>query len=317
MREFLQHLNVVAECRAAKLGFWSCPPFLFVVMGVVDMVGILTSYLFANRYVEEPEAAALVVLAVAIVIFIIGNFVIHGFNRIAEANRIKSEFIAIVSHQLRSPLAVFKWTLDALATGSASARAGDHISYQRILSENTEKMIQLVNILLDVSRIEAGRFTVGREPLSLQALTADLLRSFEPYAAANRISLAYRTTGEAVPPVVGDRERLKMVIQNLVDNAVRYSLAGGAVVIRTFPGGAGTVEWQVEDQGIGIPREEQRFIFQKFYRTGLARRQQTEGTGIGLYISKAVIEALGGEIGFRSEAGKGSTFWFRLPVYRS
>lgn len=316
MRELLQRLNVVAECRAAKLGFWSCPPFLFVVMGVVDMAGILTSYLFANRYVEEPEAAALVVLAVAIVIFIIGNFVIHGFNRIAEANRIKSEFIAIVSHQLRSPLAVFKWTLDALATGSSSARVGDQISYHRILSENTEKMIQLVNILLDVSRIEAGRFRVAREPLSLETLTAELLRSFEPYAAASRISLALRTTGEAVAPVVGDRERLKMVIQNLVDNAVRYSPAGGAVTVRTLPGGAGTVEWQVEDQGIGIPREEQQFIFQKFYRTGLARRQQTEGTGIGLYISKAVIEALGGEIGFRSEAGKGSTFWFRLPVYR-
>ncbi len=317
MVAFAKDLDIFRECRDARISPWSCPPVLFIVMGILNIVAMLASYLLASRYVEEPELAALVVISVSGGIFVLGNFIIHGFRQIAEANRIKTEFIAIVSHQLRSPLSVFKWTLDAIARDDPSAPStSEEQSYRSILAENTEKMIQLVNMLLDVSRIEAGRFSVKREAVSLAVLTAELLRSFEPYARAAEITLTSYTTGEAIPAVLGDREKVKMVIQNLVDNAIRYSKPGDRVSVRLLPGGAGSVEWQVEDQGIGIPLAERNLIFQKFYRTSLARRHQTDGTGIGLYIARAVIEALGGEIGFRSEVGKGSTFWFRLPVSR-
>lgn len=310
-----RQLNIIMECHAAQLYLWSCPPFLFIIMGGVNIMAMIGAWLAANRYTNEPEIAALIVLAVSIIIFILGNFVIHGFHQIAEANRIKSEFIAIISHQLRSPLSIFKWTLDLLGRENQK-RAEDDSRNLTILSDNTSKMIQLVNMLLEVSRIEAGKFMVKREAVDLVGLTRTQLRSFEPYAAANRITLDYRVTGEELPRVRGDGEKLVMVVQNLIDNAVRYSKGGGAVTVRVLSGGAGTVEWQVEDRGIGIPREEQKRIFQKFFRTGLAQRHQTEGTGIGLYIAKAIIDALGGKIGFRSETNKGSTFWFRLPVYK-
>ncbi len=323
MGSFLARINIIAECRAANLGLWSCPPFLFVVMGFVDIGAMITSYLLSSRFVGEPEIAALVVIGVSMAIFIIGNFIIHGFNQVAEANRIKSEFIAIVSHQLRSPLSVFKWTVDAISRAEAGAAVppapasaeAPGPTYLGILRENTEKMIQLVNMLLEVSRIEAGRLVLRREPVRLELVTEETIRSFATYARAANIALEF-VRPATLSPVRGDTERLKMVIANLVDNAIRYSRTGGRVVVSVAPYSPSLVEWKIADAGVGIPAGEQRFVFQKFFRATSGMERQTQGSGLGLYIARSLITALGGEIGFTSRDHQGTTFWFRLPVYR-
>lgn len=321
-------LNVVGECRAARLSLWSCPPFLFVVMGFVNIIVMVASYLLANQYIEEPEIAALIVITITALIFIIGNFVIQGFTRIAEANRVKTEFIAIVSHQLRSPLAIFKWTLDAMSrtadvhagneaarrSGGISAEATSAVSYLQILRDNTEKMIQLVNMLLEVSRIEAGRLALRRELVRLDLLTEEIVRSYADYARASNISLSYLSP-VGVDPVRGDPEKIKMVIQNLVDNAIRYSSGGGRITIALAPHDRKLVEWKIQDTGTGIPEGQQQFVFQKFFRTPDAVRHQAEGSGLGLYIARSIVTALGGDIGFQSAEAQGSIFWFRLPMY--
>lgn len=309
-------MNVIAECREARLSLWSCPPFLFIIMGFVDITAMLGSYLLANRFLDEGQIV-LLITAVAVFIFVIGNFIIQGFNQIAEANRIKTEFIAIVSHQLRSPLSVFKWVLDAVTHAKGNApRDSTTESYLAMLQENSEKMIQLVNMLLEVSRLEAGRLTVRAEPIRLDLLTDEAVHTYNAYAHASNVTIRYQSTPNFAP-VRGDKEKIKMVIQNLIDNAIRYSKSGGEVVISLAFRDPHTAEWKIRDSGIGIAPEHQRYIFQKFYRTQQAVQHQTQGSGLGLYIARSLIVAQGGNMGFDSSPGRGTTFWFTLPVYVS
>lgn len=316
MGNFFKKLNVVGECRSLRLGFWQCPPFLFVIMGLVNISGMIGAYMLATRFQTEPEVAALIVIAVSILILIIGNFIITGFNKIAEANHMKSEFISIVSHQLRAPLAIFKWTLDLLKQKGV-VMDGNHRgepSYFEILQENNEKMVQMVNTLLEVSRIESNHLVLNREPVQMLSVTKKIVQSFEPYARASKIRLLLEAP-DALSPVFGDDSRLHMVVQNLLDNAIRYSLSDSEVRIRIRESG-GKIVWQIENRGVGIPPEQQKYIFQKFFRSTTAFKYRTEGNGLGLYIVKAIIEELGGTVGFASEGGK-TVFWFILPTIKN
>lgn len=310
-------LNILAECKALRWGLWQCPPFLFVILGFITILSLSTTAFIANIYFEEPEIPTVIATSIEAVIFlIIGNLIINGFNKIAESNRLKAEFVSVISHQLRSPLSIFKWTVDALErelktklTGGPDASLE---TFMRTIRETTESMIHLVNSLLEVSRIEAGRFVLKEEPFSLGEITEHIIEGFRKYAEASNIKIELEENSKT-PNIVSDRDRISMVIQNLLDNAIRYTRGSGKIKIK-ISNGSSRLKWSVEDEGIGIPPEQQKYIFQKFFRADSGRKKQTEGSGIGLYIAKAIVEASNGEIGFTSEENKGSMFWFKLPV---
>lgn len=322
MARWGSYFDVAGECRMLKVPFWQCPPFLFLMMGFITIISMVATYLFASRYTVEPEVAALIVIFVAVLFFVVGNLVIRGFDRIVDANRTKSEFISIISHQLGTPLSIFKMTLGlveqemkgvSLISADKDSKAPEHIaSLMTTLGETTENMIGLVHSLLEVSKIEARSIVLEKEIFSLNELTKKVVESRQRYASASNVRIIMDLDG-ALPKIRADRDRMLMVVQNLVDNAIRYTASGSTVTIVTTRERGG-VRWSITDQGIGIPDAAQRFIFQKFFRAQNGANRETHGSGIGLYIAKSIVDASGGRIGFKSREREGSTFWFTLPA---
>ena len=312
MVSWFAYINVASECRTLKLKLWHCPPFLFFMMGFVTIAAMIGTYIVASRYTDEPRIAALIVSFVAALFFVVGTMVVKGFNEVVEANRTESEFVSIISHQLGTPLSIFRMTLGLVEKLCAHDMAHPLTKHIKTLTDTTDNMIALVQSLMEVGRIEAGRLTLKIESFRLDEMTRLMADDLRSYAVANNIVLSVEHAPD-MPSVRGDIGRVKMAVQNLMDNAIRYSSIGGTVHIAIVRDG-GMMRWSVRDEGSGIPRAEQRFVFQKFFRAGNASVHNARGSGIGLYIAKGVVEACGGNIGFTSEDGKGTTFWFTLHI---
>ncbi len=311
-KNILSQLNIPAQCKRYNLSLWQCPQFLFLIMGIIIIGSILAAYFIGTRYIENPELVALIVLLVALILFIIAFIITRSFERLAEASRMKSEFINIVSHQLRSPLSNLRWAIELLMSGRLGKIEEKQTEYFRILKENSGRMRELVSDLLIISRIETTTLPLKKKEISLEDLIKKLISEFEPFAQASNVEIEFKSE-ENLPKILADPSQIRLVVENLLDNAVRYIKDRGKVKMLLSRRGQ-NLYFEIEDNGVGIPREDQKYIFQKFFRSENVLKYQTQGSGLGLYISKAIVERSGGKIGFKSQEGIGSTFWFTLPI---
>jgi len=186
------------------------------------------------------------------------------------------------------------------------------LEYFKILKENSNRMKELVSDLLTVSRIETAELPTKKEECHLEDIIKDFIKEFQPFATASNVEIAFKPQLN-LPKVLVDASQIKLVIENLLDNAIRYIKEPGKVEIRLERQNE-QLYFEIKDTGVGIPKDDQKYIFQKFFRSENIMRHQTQGTGLGLYIARAIIEKLGGKIGFKSQEGKGSTFYFTLPI---
>jgi two-component system phosphate regulon sensor histidine kinase PhoR len=224
-------------------------------------------------------------------------------------SQMKSDFVSFVTHQLRTPLAGIKWLLEL------TAQSGELPDTPRSLVEDAreanERLIRLVNDLLNVSRIESGKIEMTLEPTDLRELTAGVVAELQGLVQDKGHHLTL--DAEPLPPLRADRQLLRQVILNLLANAIKYTKPGGRVAIHVARRDA-EAWWSVRDSGIGIPKDSQRRLFEKFYRAENALTLETEGTGLGLYLVRLIVEQCGGRIWCESEEGRGSTFVFTLPL---
>ena len=327
LKNIFAQLNFPAQCRKYGLSLWQCPQFLFLIMGIIILGSALITYAIGNRYIEDPEIVTLIVLLLTLILFIIAFTISRSFERLAEANRMKSEFISVVSHQLRSPLSNLRWAIEILTSGRISSVNEKQAEYFKILKENSSRMRELVSDLLIVSRIEQGALPLKKKEISLEELIKETIKEFELFAGASNIEIKFKTSF-GLPKILTDSSRLKLVIENLIDNAIRYMPARQSSETDKLAAGRkkqGEIKiklekrkknlyFEIKDNGAGIPKEDQKYIFQKFFRSENILRYQTQGSGLGLYISKSIIKKLGGKISFQSQEDLGSTFWFTLPI---
>ncbi|MFH1401558.1 MAG: HAMP domain-containing sensor histidine kinase [Parcubacteria group bacterium] len=301
-----------SHCKKYGLSLWQCPQFLFFVMGIMIIVATLAAYFIGSRYVEDPLLVALIIILLAMVLFIISFIITQGFERLAEANRMKSEFVSIVSHQLRSPLTNLRWALSYLISEDMKDDPAQKAEYYKILQENAGRMGDLIDNLLIVSRMEQKTMLLKKEELSMEELINALIRDSEMFSAASNIKIDFKSEA-GLPKIFFDEYQIKLLLDNLLSNAIHYTKGGGTVEIRLLRKNK-NLFFEIKDSGMGIPKEDQKYIFQKFFRAQNAVQKQTQGSGLGLYIAKSVVDAAGGKIGFKSEEQKGSTFWFTLPI---
>lgn len=309
----LEGLNLKKICSQYRVGLWQCPQFLFLIMGMVIITAILASYAVASQY-QEPEIAALIVLILTAALFFVGYLIVKAFEQVALSSRSKSEFISIMSHQLRSPLSAIKWQLNLLLTGQTSQNE-EIKGYMETIVEQNERMIRSVNDLLEVNRIEDKDVILRPSQWSLADLTHRITEDYKKYALAHNVNIVFKSFN--IPKIFADEERIKSVIEHLIDNAIRYSASSGTITIEIKSKNNDKALWEITDEGRGIPIEEQKNVFEKFFRSPNTARYQTEGSGVGLFITKSIIRLSGGEVGFKSEENKGSTFWFTLPVNKT
>ena len=285
---------------------------MFLMMGLAIIFTSLTIYGIGTRYVLDPDLVSLIVLTVTIVLFVIAFSITRSLEGLAEASRLKSEFISIVSHQLRSPISNLKWAAEVLRSERFGEINDKQSEYIKMLGENNDRMAELVSDLLMVSKIEQGSLILQKTAFSLADLVKDVISGFRALAEASNVEIKIRFA-ENIPEVLADQAKIKVVVENLIDNAIRYIQERGEVLIEVTGKGE-NVLFKIEDNGVGIPREDQKHIFQRFFRSQNALRHQTQGSGLGLSIVKPIVEKSGGKIWFTSKENEGSTFYFTLPI---
>jgi signal transduction histidine kinase/DNA-binding response OmpR family regulator len=231
---------------------------------------------------------------------------------LVQADRAKDQFLGILSHELRTPLNAIQGFGSVLEDGLMGDLQPQQARYVGKILDASDSMLALVNDLLDMSRVQAGKFMLDRTDIALGPLVQKALASVAGAASDKKQTLVDATAGE-LPTITADPMRLMQVLTNLVTNAIKFTPEGGCITVRTQLAGE-AVRFEVADNGVGIPASEHGRIFLAFTQVDMSDTRQKGGVGLGLSIVKALVEAHGGELGLESEEGRGSTFWFSLPV---
>jgi PAS domain S-box-containing protein len=287
----------------------------------------LTRSLAANAPVTETrysivrkDGSLLPVVITAAPILLNGKMsgtidVFRDVTKERQIDRAKSEFVSLASHQLRTPLTTMKWATGALLAGGLGDLNERQEKYLNRSEDAVARMLRLVEALLNVSRIELGKLIARPQPVDLCAMIEDLLEELHMQAKSRKVRLV-RSCPTKPLIVRGDPKVLPIALHNIVSNAIKYSKRGRRVRVRLVRKGS-TAELSVRDRGVGIPQNQQDRVFTKLFRADNVRTMYTEGTGLGLYIAKAIIEELGGTTSFTSTENVGTTFFITLPVDRS
>ena len=239
--------------------------------------------------------------------------ILHDITREKIVERMKTEFVSISAHQLRTPLSEIKWTLETLANEKLGKLTKEQKEILEKAYDSNKRMLILVDDLLDVVKIEEGRRLYKLTLFNLEEVIQSVIESYQEKIKEKQIKFEFRVSSKKLPKIKIDVEKMSLVIQNLLDNAIRYNLPGGMITI-TLNSAEKEIEFSIEDSGIGIPEDQQQNVFEKFFRGSNAVKMETEGNGLGLFIVKNIIEAHNGKIWFQSKEGKGTTFYFKLPL---
>lgn len=237
--------------------------------------------------------------------------ILHDVTDLRKLERIRQEFVANVSHELKTPLTAIQWYTETLLNGGLED-AKNNREFLGIMLENTQRLGRLIDDILDLSAMEAKRMPFRFEPVAVNDVAARLIQSLAPLAQTKKVTIKNQLK-DTLPRVTADREKLAQILLNLLDNAVKFNKVGGTVTISAVVQ-RDQLEVSVQDDGPGIPEADLPRLFERFYRVDKARSREMGGTGLGLSIVKHLVESHHGKISVQSTLNQGSTFSFSVPL---
>ena len=237
--------------------------------------------------------------------------VFRDVSKEREIDRAKTEFVSLASHQLRTPLSTINWYAEMLLDEDVGKINKDQKKYLQALYDANHRMVGLVNALLNVSRIELGTFAIDPEPVKFFEIADSLIKELTPRIKEKKIKIEKKYTID-LPIINADPRLLRIILQNLISNAIKYTPEKGSIIVEICKKDS-DILIKIKDTGYGIPKIQQSKIFNKLFRADNVLTKDCDGTGLGLYIVKAVVEQSGGKIWFESEENKGTTFFVTIP----
>ncbi len=346
------------ECQQLGLSFWECPTSMFLFISLLTAISLVTTYFIASRF-GSPEIAIGSISVVTAVMMIINFSIHHGISRAAdaknslestnkrletalkklrEAEKAKEEFMYMIVHDLRSPLNGIRMLSEMMLSGEGKIKHKVQKESLRLVNHSTNRMLGLVNDLLDFSKMESGRFKLKKRKQAIASILEKTLSYFLPIADSKGVRLLANIQPK-IPETEYDQQGIEQVLHNLLSNSLKFT-DFGKVVVDAFLHKKNIniaqeaqkihAHWitkdkklnrlddcivvAVSDTGSGIVRGQQKKLFKKFVQADRGKTIEETGSGLGLFISKKIIEAHKGVIGLESEEGKGSTFYFNLPL---
>ncbi|HEV8601468.1 MAG TPA: HAMP domain-containing sensor histidine kinase [Patescibacteria group bacterium] len=304
---------------------------LLYTINLYILIGLLTMFVFTILILKKLVIDPITAIDNGLVKLSDGDFdvgmkvvglkeiaeIASGFNftvsHLKKLNDAKTGFISVASHQLRTPLTSMRWFSEMLLAGDAGEINEQQQAFVQRIYEGTSRMVDLVNLLLQIARVEAGRVRIVPKPLDLRTTTEEVVQTLKTLIDAKSQKVEFKVNPEPFPPIPLDKEVVWQVIQNLMTNANRYSPKDSTILVTIIQKGK-EVEYSVKDQGIGIPEDQRNRIFEKFFRAENALRSVPEGSGLGLNLVKLLVEGWNGKVWFETETGKGTTFFFTIPM---
>jgi signal transduction histidine kinase len=310
-QRIFDEFNLKKQADELGIKVWQTPSFLFIVMGIIIIAAMTGVYVVSVNY-DSPEVVVISEALVVILLFTVGNSIIRTVEEVAKSNKMKSEFVSIASHQLKTPISEMKWQIELLLSKFTDGLTEKQMEIIGEVAHSGEKMGRLINDLLDVARIDQGQLALSKEKMNFCAMVDDAVDVHAGFAKGLNVELKMSCNFKSLDVFV-DKRRIAVVLDNLISNAVKYIDGGGKVEI-LVENIDGMAQFCIRDNGVGIPRNDQANLCEKFFRSNNSIRNQTDGTGLGLYIAKNIIEQSGGKLWFKSIENVGSEFYFSLPV---
>lgn len=268
---------------------------------------------------EELTIKYNLILEVSVIPIIVGGIktgnliVLHDITQPKLVEKMKSEFVTVAAHQLRTPASATKWITKMLLDGDLGSLTDEQEEAVRKAYVSNDKMINLIKKLLNVAQIEEGKYLSECSLIDILEIIISIVKEYEKLIEEKEMNVKIQKPKEELPKLMLDKEKITIAITDLLDNAFRYTPKGGSITISVAKKEK-DVEVKINDTGYGIPKSDQEKVFSKFFRGKNIMKIETEGTGLGLFIARNIIEAHGGNIWFESDENKGSTFYLTIPI---